>query len=218
RRERPNDPTVLLTAALLYRLDGLYDQALAEYEQLLSLNPRDAVLVSYNKARLAMNRGENEKAVAELEAGRAPGPEHPLLKTFLAVARFRQNRVDEARALIEDVLKQSPQFDPAQTLLAWCLAARGQHAAARALITERVKEAGRADQDAAFWLGCLYVQLGQPDEAMEWLRRSVFLGNEDYILFRGSGLVEALRGHAAFSEMMASIEQRWQQRLRATGA
>jgi serine/threonine-protein kinase len=30
RRERPNDPTVLLTAAMLYRLDGLYDRASAE--------------------------------------------------------------------------------------------------------------------------------------------------------------------------------------------
>ena len=214
RRERPNDPTVLRTAAMLYRLDGLYDEALAEYDQLLALNPRDAILVSYNKARLAMNRGENERAVAELEAGRATEPEHPLLKTFLAVARFRQGRVDEAQALIEDVLKHSPQFDPAQPLLAWCLAARGQPDAARALITERVKEAGRADHDVAFWLGCLYVQIGQPDEGIEWLRRSVFLGNEDYPLFRGSGLVEALRGNAAFAEMMASIEQRWRQRTR----
>jgi eukaryotic-like serine/threonine-protein kinase len=218
RRERPNDPTVLLTAAMLYRLDGLYDQALAEYDQLLALNPRDAVLVSYNKARLAINRGENDKAVAELEAGRAAEPEHPLLKMFLAVARFRQNRVDEAQALIEDVLKHNPMFDPAQPLLAWCLAARGQADAARALITDRVKETGRADQDVAFWLGCLYVQLRQPDEAVEWLRRSVFLGNEDYLLFRGSGLVEALRGNAAFAEMMASIEQRWQQRMRGAEA
>ena len=126
RRERPNDPTVLLTAAMLYRLDGLYDRAAAEYDHLLALNPGDAVLVSYNKARLAMNQGDNDRAVAELEAGRAAEPEHPLLKMFLAIARFQQGRIDEAQSLIEDVLRQSPQFDAAQPLLAWCLAARGR--------------------------------------------------------------------------------------------
>ena len=212
RRERPNDPTVLLTAAMLYRLDGLYDRALAEYDQLLLLNPRDAVLVSYNKARLAMNRGDHDRAVAELEAGRAAEPEHPLLKTFLAVARFQQGRVEEAQALIEDVLRHNPHFDAAQPLLAWCLAARGQHEAARALITERVREAGRADHDVAFWLGAFYAQEGPAEEAMEWLRRSVFLGNEDYPLFQGSRALEPLRAHPPFLELLADLQQRWDRR------
>src|SRR5258707_416339 len=178
RRERPNDPTVLLTAAMLYRLDGLYDRAAAEYDHLLALNPGDAVLVSYNKARLAMNQGDNDRAVAELEAGRIAEPEHPLLKMFLAIARFQQGRTLEAQSLIEDVLRQSPQFDAAQPLLAWCLAARGQKEAARALITERVRESARADHEVAFWLGCFCAGQGLRDEAMEWLRRYVFIGIE----------------------------------------
>ncbi|HUG53435.1 MAG TPA: protein kinase [Vicinamibacteria bacterium] len=218
RRERPNDPTVLLTAAMLYRLDGLYDRAVAEYDHLLSLNPRDAVLVSYNKGRLAMNQGDSERAVAELQAGRAAEPEHPLLKTFLAVARLQQGRVDEAQALLEDVLRLNPQFDAAQPLLASCLAARGQVDEARALVSDRVREAGRADHDVAFWLGTLFVRLGQEEEAMGWLRRSVFLGNEDYVLFSAGPDLAPLRGHPAFQELLASLEARWTRRRAAEAA
>ena len=53
------------------------------------------------------------------------------------------------------------------------------------MITERVRETARADHEVAYWLGCFCAGQGLRDEAMEWLRRSVFLGNEDYVLFRG---------------------------------
>ncbi len=51
RREAPEDPSVLFVAAMLYRLDGLYEKALEQYDQLLELNPRDIVIVSFNKGR-----------------------------------------------------------------------------------------------------------------------------------------------------------------------
>jgi serine/threonine-protein kinase len=216
RRERPNDPTVLLTAAMLYRLDGLYDRAAAEYDHLLALNPGDAVLVSYNKARLAMNQGDNDRAVAELEAGRSAEAEHPLLKMFLAIARFQQGRINEAQSLIEDVLRQSPQFDAAQPLLAWCLAARGQAEAARALITDRVRETARADHEVAFWLGCFCAGQGQRDEAMEWLRRSVFLGNEDYVLFRDCPMLASVRDYPPLLELVDGLKTRWERRVAAS--
>ena len=133
-------------------------------------------------------------------------------------ARFRQGRVDEAQALIEDVLKHSPQFDPAQPLLAWCLAARGQHDAARAVITERVRETARADHEVAYWLGCFCVSLGLRDEAMEWLRRSVFLGNEDYILFRDCPVLAPVRDYPPFAELVAGLKTRWERRIAAAGS
>ena len=150
--------------------------------------------------------GIRELHKAELEAGRATEPEHPLLKTFLAIARFQQGRVEEAQALVEEVLRQSPQFDAAQPLLAWCRGARGSHEEARALITDRVKEVARADHDVAFWVGCFYAQEGLAEEALEWLRRSVFLGNEDYPLFRGN----ASQTGIAASPLPDDLEIRWQ--------
>ena len=126
-KEAPDDPSVLFVAGMLYRLDGLYERALEMYDRLLELNPKDVVIVSFNKARIYTHEGRFAEAITELERGRAVEPEHPLVKTFLAVALFNQGLVEEARALIEDVLRQNPHFDGVQPLLAWCLSARGEH-------------------------------------------------------------------------------------------
>ena len=69
------------------------------YDRLLEVNPKDLVLVAFNKARIFTHQGRFEEAVAEIERGRAAEPEHPLLKTFLAVALFNQGMVDDAQAL-----------------------------------------------------------------------------------------------------------------------
>jgi serine/threonine-protein kinase len=50
-REAPDDPSVLFVAGMLYRLDGLYERALEMYDRALEVNPKDLVVVSFNRAR-----------------------------------------------------------------------------------------------------------------------------------------------------------------------
>jgi serine/threonine-protein kinase len=212
RREAPEDPSVLFVAAMLYRLDGLYEKALEQYDQLLALNPRDIVLVSFNKGRIYTHMGRFDEAIAELETGRALEPEHPLVKTFLAVALFNQGRVDEAQALIEEVLRQNPHFEAAPPLLAWCRSAKGDHEGARVLITDRVKEVAAADHDVAFWLASFYAMEGMTDEAVDWVRRAVSLGNENFPLFEKSPKLDPVRADPRFAELMSDLKQRWEAR------
>src|SRR5437867_1874879 len=192
-KEAPNDPAVLYVAGMLYRLDGLYDQALAVFDRLLELNPQDVVIVSYNKGRVYTHQRLYDQAVEELERARTAEPDHPLVKTFLAMCYFNQGRVDEAQALMEDVLAHHPHLDGVQPVLAWCLSAKGEHERARALITDRVKETAAADHDIAFWLASFYALEGLGDEALEWVRRAVRLGNENYPLFADSRTLDPLR-------------------------
>jgi len=212
KHEVPEDPSVLFVAAMLYRLDGLYEKALEQYDQLLALNPRDIVIVSFNKGRIYTHMGRFEEAISELEKGQALEPEHPLVKTFLAVALFNQGRVDEAQALIEEVLRQNPHFEAAQPLLAWCFSARGDHEGARVLITERVKDVAAADHDVAFWLASFYAMEGMTDEAVEWVRRAVSLGNENFPLFEKSPKLDPVRSDPRFAELMSDLKQRWEAR------
>ncbi len=211
-REAPEDPSVLFVAGMLYRLDGLYERALEMYDRLLELNPKDVVTVSFNKARIYTHEGRFAEAIAELERGRAVEPEHPLVKTFLAVALFNQGLVEEAQALIEDVLRQNPHFDGVQPLLAWCLSARGEHERARALITDRVREVATADHDIAFWLASFYGMEGMKDEAIEWVRLAIWLGNENYPLFAQSRKLDSLRDDPRFAEMMDDLKRRYESR------
>jgi serine/threonine-protein kinase len=212
QREAPNDPSVFFISGMLYRLDGIYDKALKQYDRMLELNPRDIVLVSVNRARVYTHQREYGQAIAELERARAVESDHPLVKTFLAVARFNQGQVAEAQALVEDVLRQHPHFDGVQVLLAWCLSARGEHENARALITERVKETAAADHDIAFWLASFYSMEGLADEAIEWVRYAIKLGNENYPLFADSSKLNCLRADPRFVALMDDLKQRWEAR------
>ncbi len=211
-RHAPNDPDVLFAAGMLYRLDGLYEKAFAVYDRLLQINPRDALIVGLNRARLFAHRQQYEDAVAELERVRTVEPNHPLVKTFLAQALFNLGRVEEARGLIEEVLRQHPSLDGVQTVLAWCLSARGEHEGARALITERVRTAAAADPDVAFWLASFYAIEDMPGDALEWLRTAVRLGNENYPLFSTSSKLRGLRDDPRFAELLDELRRGWEAR------
>jgi len=199
-------------AAMLHRLDGLYDKALEAYDKLLQLNPQDRVPVGYNRARVFIYMRDYDRAVAELEAARAEEPEHPLVKTFLAIAGFNQGRIDEAQALVEDVLRQNPHFEGLLPVLGWCLSARGEHARARALITERVKDTAAADHDIALWLAFLYAMEGMIDEGIEWARRAARLGNENYPLFAENRKLDNLRGDPRFAALLKELRELWESR------
>jgi serine/threonine-protein kinase len=211
-KEVPNDPSVLYVAGMLYRLDGLYDQSLAVFDRLLELNPQDVVIVGYNKGRVYTHQGRFDEAVVELERARAEEPDHPLVKTFLAICYFNQGRVDDAQALMEDVLAQHPHLDGVQPVLAWCLSAKGEHVQARALITERVKETAAADHDIAFWLASFYAMEGMKDEALEWVHRAVSIGNENYPLFADSRKLDSLRDDPRFQVLLAELKRLWEER------
>jgi tetratricopeptide (TPR) repeat protein len=215
QREAPDDPSVLFVAAMIHRLDGSYDRALALYDRLLEVNPKDLVLVAINRARIYTHQGRFEEAVAEIDKGRAAEPEHPLLKTFLAVALFNRGMVDDAQALVEDVLRQNPHFDGVLPLLAWCLSARGQHEQARALVTERVREVASADHDIALWLSSFYAMEGMNDEAVDWARRAVRMGNENYPLLQASRKFDAVRADPRFMELLEEVRRRWEARAAA---
>ncbi len=212
RRETPTDAAVLAVSATIHRIDGLYEEAMADYAQLVDADPSARVLASYNLARIFNYMGEYERAVSELQTVRELEPDHPLVKTFLAIVFFNQGRVDECRALVEDVRRQNPHFDGLLPVLAWCFSARGGHEEARALITERVKEIAAADHDIALWLASLYAMEGLLDEAIEWVRQAVSLGNENYPLFASLRKLDALRGDHRFETILAELQASWEAR------
>lgn len=212
RREAPHDPTVFIIAGMLYRLNGLYDRALKQYDKLLELNPRDVVIASYNRGRLYMYRHEYDRAIAELEKGRTAEPDHPLIKTFLAITYFNQGQIDRCQAITEEVLRQNPHFDPLQIVMAWCLSARGKRDEALALITDQVKETAAADHDVAVWLASLYAMENNRDQAIEWIKKAVALGNENYPLFADNNRFDNLRCDLRFVDLLNELKKKWEER------
>jgi len=205
RREAPSEPVVHFVKATLHRLDGEYDRALRSYDRLVHLDPASFVVVSYNRALIFLYKGKFADAQRELDRAASVEPNNPLLRMFRAVTMFYTGEVDEATNLLREVLAQNPNLHGVRPFLAMCLSAKGEHAAARAELNEDVKRNAAVDPDIAYAVASVYALEGAPDEAFEWLQRSIALGNENKPLFEHDPNLAGLREDPRFGELMRRI-------------
>jgi serine/threonine-protein kinase len=207
RHEAMNDVGVQFVASYLYRLDGDYERSLRSLDRMLSLNPAERVVVSYNRARVLMYQGRMDEAMRALDEGARIEPDHPFVRTFRAVALYRQGKAAEAAEILRDVLDTHPEMDGIRPHYAIALSKLGQHEAARAQLTERVKEVAEADHDAPYWIATAYAVEGMSDQAFKWLERAINRGNENLPWFRTNPEWAALRDDPRFEMLMGRIEK-----------
>jgi eukaryotic-like serine/threonine-protein kinase len=207
RREAPNDVGVHFVRGVLARLGGDYDRALRSFERMVRLNPAELVVVSYNRARVFLYQCRFDDAMLELDRGAALEPGHPLIRTFRARVLYYHGQVEKAAELLRQVLDQHPQLDGIRPIYATCLSALGQHEAARAQLSEKVKETAAADHDVAYWLASAYALEGEREEAFEWLHRAIALGNENKPWFAADKNWDSLRDDPEYREIIDSIKR-----------
>ncbi|HVF89603.1 MAG TPA: protein kinase [Blastocatellia bacterium] len=209
-RHAPNEPTVHSAAAYVYRLSGLYERALSEWERLLKISPTDVVFASYNRARIYMYQKEYEKAEAQIAMGLAFEPHHPSLRAFGAMLAYYQGEIEKATLVMEGLLEKSPDLYSYRLFLGFCYLSRGERERALDLIDERVIASARVDQDIAYWLASVYALSGGADEAIEWLKRAVSMGNENYPWFASDANWDAMRDDPRYQEIMSDLKSRWE--------
>jgi serine/threonine-protein kinase len=78
-----------------------------------------------------------------------------------------------------------------------------------------VKEVATADHDIAFWVASFYAMEGLVDQALEWVRLAVWIGNENYPLFEKSPKLDSLRSDPRFVSLMDDLRRRWEERREA---
>jgi tetratricopeptide (TPR) repeat protein len=205
--EAPNNVGVQFVKATLHRLSGEYDEALRSFDRMLRLNPAERVVVSYNRARVLMYQGRYDDALVELDLGASLGPDHPLIKTFRAVAVQRRGDPAAGVEMMREVLARHPRMDAVRPILAICLVRAGDTTGARRELTDDVRAAADADHDTAYWLASVHALLGERDEAFRWLGRAIELGNENKPWFESDPNWNELRGDARFAELMHRVDQ-----------
>ena len=201
----PNDGALHFAKAMLHRLDGEYDKALKSWDRLERIDPAARVVASYNRARIHAYRGDNERALAELEKGASIEPHHPLIRIFRARILYYHGEVNRAIAEMREVLEENPHLEGMRPILALMLANKGEMEEARAQITERSLQMARADHDMAYWTASAYALLGEEDAAFEWLERAIKLGNENIGWFERDSNWDNLRDHPRYQELMNRI-------------
>ncbi|HKO36693.1 MAG TPA: protein kinase [Pyrinomonadaceae bacterium] len=205
RREAPNDASVHFVRAVVARLDGDYEKALRSLDRMLKLNPSERVVVSYNRSRILTYLSRFDEAFAELGAGAAVEPDHPLIKTFRARALYYHGEPTKAAEILEAVLEQHPQLDGIRPIYATFLSALGFSEEARAQLTDEVIKTANTDHDIAYWLASAYAMEGERDQALNWLRRAIELGNENRPWFERDKNWDSLREDPEHQRILNSI-------------
>lgn len=202
-----NDWNVHMVAGVTLRLDGMYEDALAQFNRSLSLNPSNAPMIYNHRARVYQYQNQIELADDELAKGLTLEPKHPLLRTSVAYQHMRQGDLAEAIRILEEVIRDDHSMRIAYPTLAMCYAQTGERARAASLIEEDSMAAAEADSEMAYRLATYFAVDGDETEALHWLRRAIYLGNENYPWFVINPAWGRVRGHGDFERILEDLKK-----------
>src|SRR5215475_1923440 len=206
-RTASNDWNVHLVAGMTLRLDGVYEEALEQFNQSLKLNPSNAPIIYNHRARVYQYQNQLELADEELEKGLTLEPKHPLLRTSVAYQRMRQGDSRQAIEVLEAVIRDDDSMRIAYPTLAMCYVQVGERQRAASLITEDSLSAAEADSEMAYRLATYFAVEGDESEALHWLRRAIYLGNENYPWFAKNPAWNRLHGHTDFERILEDLKK-----------
>ena len=202
-----NDWNVQRVAGIALRSDGMYDEALARFSRSLKLNPGHAAILYNHRARVYHYQNQIELADDELEKGLALEPQHPLLRTSLGYQQMRTGNLPAAISILEGVVEGDTAVRIAVPTLALCYVQIGDRARAAAMLTDDTLTAAEADSEMAYRLATYFAVEGDASEALHWLRRAIYLGNENYPWFSRNPAWNNLRTNSDFERILEDLRR-----------
>ena len=203
----PNDWNVHLVAGQTLRIDGMYDEALEQFNTSLRLNPSNAALIYNNRARVFQYQNQLELAADELEKGLTLEPKQPLLRISLGYQQMRQGDLARAIETLETVTREATSLRIVYPTIALCYVQLGEREKAATFIVDETLSAAEADSEMAYRLATYFALEGDESEALHWLRRAIYLGNENYPWFSINPAWRRLGGHADFERILEDLKK-----------
>jgi eukaryotic-like serine/threonine-protein kinase len=202
-----NDWNLHMLAGIALRGDGMYDEALVEFNAALKLNPANAALLYNHRARVYHYQNQIELAGDELEKGLALEPRHPLLRTSAGYQQMRLGNLSAAIEILEGVVRDTDSLPIAVPTLALCYVQSGERARAADLLKDETLAAAEADSEMAYRLATYFAVEGDSSEALHWLRRAIYLGNENYPWFQKNPAWNNLRTNSDFERILEDLKR-----------
>jgi serine/threonine-protein kinase len=202
-----NDWNVHLVAGQTLRIDGMYEEALDQFNISLRLNPANAALIYNNRARVYQYQNQLELAADELEKGLTLEPKQPLLRISLGYQQMRTGDLTKAIETLESVTREATSLRIVYPTIALCYVQLGDRAKAASFIVDETLSAAEADSEMAYRLATYFALEGDESEALHWLRRAIYLGNENYPWFSINPAWRKLGGHADFERILEDLKR-----------
>lgn len=203
----PNDWNVHLVAGQTLRIDGMYNEALEQFNTSLRLNPSNAALIYNNRARVYQYQNQLELAGEEIEKGLTLEPKQPLLRISLGYQQMRQGDLARAIETLEKVTREETSLRIVYPTIALCYVQLGEREKAASFIIDQTLSAAEADSEMAYRLATYFALEGDESEALHWLRRAIYLGNENYPWFSINPAWRKLGGHGDFERILEDLKK-----------
>jgi serine/threonine-protein kinase len=91
--------------------------------------------------------------------------------------------------------------------IALCYVQLGDRAKAATFILDETLSAAEADGEMAYRLATYFAVDGDESEALHWLRRAIYLGNENYPWFSKNPAWKRLTGHSDFERILEDLKK-----------
>ncbi|HEY4380443.1 MAG TPA: protein kinase [Acidobacteriaceae bacterium] len=202
-----NDWNVHLVAGLTLRIDGLYEEALDQFNTSLRLNPSNAAIIYNHRARVYQYQNQLELAGDEIEKGLTLEPRQPLLRISLGYQQMRLGDLAHAVETLEAVVSDEASLRIVFPTIALCYVQLGDRVKAASFILEETLSAAEADGEMAYRLATYFAVDGDESEALHWLRRAIYLGNENYPWFTKNPAWRKLVGHSDFERILEDLKK-----------
>ena len=209
-----NDWNVHRIAGMTLRSDGQYEQALKEFGIALRLSPSDAPIIYNHRARVYQYQNQFELAGEEIQKGLTLEPRQPMLRITHAYQHMRLGRLKEAIAAMEEVIAEDDSLRIVHPTIAMCYAMLGDREKASTFIVEQTLAAAEADSEMAYRLATYFAVDGESSEALHWLRRAIYLGNENYPWFVKNPAWSRLQGSSDFELILNDLKKSYQRNTR----
>jgi len=204
-----NDWNVHLVAGTTLRTDGMYEEALDQFNVSLRLNPSAAALIYNHRARVYHYQNQMELAADEITKGLTLEPRHPLLRLSLGYQQMRTGDLTKAIDTLEAAMHDDTSLRIVFPTVALCYLQLGQRDKAASFIVDETLAAAEADAEMAYRLATYFAVEGDESEALHWLRRAIYLGNENYPWFSINPLWRRLADHSDFERILEDLKKNY---------
>ena len=202
-----------MAAASLLRIDGAYAAADVQLKHALPLEPANAHLVYNARARLLHYQDDLDAAQDNIERALALQPGHLLIRTSLGYVQGRRQDFDAAVQTLREVIAEEPTLRMAYPTLAMYLLRIGKCQEATQLINAAVVAAAESDGEIAYRLASYHATAAQREDALHWLRKAIYLGNENYPWFARNPAWEPLAEDEDLAALLNALEIRYRRNM-----
>jgi serine/threonine protein kinase/cytochrome c-type biogenesis protein CcmH/NrfG len=189
---------------------GLNELAEQAYRRLIEMNPMQ-LQPHWMRARMLLYSGKGAEAEKEMRPLVAANPDQFKALGYSGMILYYNGKLDEAQSTLDRSLALAGNTgdDVPRIMAAFLYASRHQREKIDGRLFQYRPEQV-IDGDEAYWLGGIYALLGDRQHALDWLKRTVALGDVNYPWFERDKNYDSLRSDPEYQSIMAGVRQRWE--------